>query len=258
MKLIEVQKAVSNLVGVKVQRPSRTLAGHAAGLPFEDLVHEKLEKTFGNKVKRHYEFLNFILGNLKTDDADLRIKAFGPESLQSLICRGKKPMQNWSSENLFSEKQNDTAESVIVEDSRFIPESSSLTLIDVKTYNASKKGQPPNIISAGKLAKALALALEEGTVRFDFVYIGVMWMEQNNKLVADNVSVISLFKIPPSEIYINWAAAEQIQFHPHTIGQSFKGTKEEWARGFLIQFVASLEKRLSKQTLRLKHYKSLI
>jgi len=130
-------------------------------------------------------------------------------------------------------------------------------LVDVKTYNASKHGQPPNIISAGKLSEALASALEEGELRFDIVYAGVSWTVEGQTLRANEISIVSLFKMDP-KLYINWAAAEQVQFHPHLAKQDFSGSREQWAKEFLEHFVDSLERRIGKQVSRLERFRAII
>jgi type II restriction enzyme len=244
-------------VGQSVPKPAGTLAGHAAGLPFEKLVHERLVSIFSSRATRHFEFLNEVLNRHAKDTVADRIMAFGPKSLQSLLCRGKEQMADWTASRQFEEKQNDTAESIICSDEIFDANLSHLLLVDVKTYNSSKKGQAPNIISAGKLSEALASALEEGTVRFDVVYVGVSWTVEGQTLLGNEISVVSLFKMDP-KLYINWAAAEQIQFHPHLAKQDYKGTREEWAKQFLEHFVSSLDKRIGKQVSRLERFRAIV
>ncbi len=54
---------------------------------------------------------------------------------------------------------------------------------------------------------------------------------------------ISLFKTNPSELYINWAAAMQIQFHVANLEENFSGTVDEWAKEYLKHFVEQAKKR---------------
>jgi type II restriction enzyme len=244
------------LVGATVPKPTGTLAGHAAGLPFETLVHKELIDLFPSRCWRHFEFLNRVLLDLDSAALEERYKAFGPKSLKGLLCRGKDQMKGWSKSNQFEEKQNDTAESIISSDTTFNPNQSRLLLLDVKTHNSAKQGQPPNIMSAGKLAEALASAMEEGVVRFDVVYVGVSWTIEGKTLRANNVSVVSLFTMDP-RLYINWAAAEQIQFHPHLAEQSFKGSREEWAKQYISHFSVSLAARIKKQEIRLAKFQAI-
>jgi type II restriction enzyme len=44
-------------------------------------------------------------------------------------------------------------------------------------------------------------------------------------------------------LYINWAAAMQIQFHVSDLDQSFSGTMQKWAREYLKHFVTQAKKR---------------
>jgi hypothetical protein len=255
--LKKLQSELASVVGASVPRPKGTLSGHAAGLPFEQLVHKKLVSLLGSKARRHFEFLNYVLAKTQGTSVDARLKAFGPPSLIGLICRGKKPMAEWSVQNLFEEKQNDTAETIVTDTVEFLKDESHLQLLDVKTYNVKKQGQPPNIISAFKLSEALASGLIEKTIRFDFIYVGISWEESEGLLTCKSVSVVSLFKMDP-KLYINWAAAEQIQFHPHLSSQDYVGSREDWAKAFLEHFVKSLEVRIAKQDARLDRFRKIV
>lgn len=251
-----LNSVMKSLVGQSVAKPIGTLAGHAAGAPFEKLVHSKLVEVFQDRASRHFEFLNKVLIELNDDEVESRLEAFGPPSIQSLVCRGKGQMKAWSESNLFEEKQNDTAESIIPESWPYVPTETFLRLADVKTHSLQKDGQPPNIMSAGKLAEALALALEEGAVRFDFIYLGISWEIEGDRLVCRSTDTISLFKMQPDP-YINWAAAEQLQFQVHGASQTFSETREEWAKQFLNHFADSLEARIKKQNARLARFRAL-
>lgn len=119
-------------------------------------------------------------------------------------------------------------------------------IIDVKTRNLGKNAQPPNIISAYKLAQMCAYMIENeeyDTIGID--YIGIDWREdrKKGKLVCEDAQHVSLFRVTPSELYINWAAGLQIQFHPHLVDQSWKGSQEKWAREYLRHFVDSAQRR---------------
>lgn len=254
--IVKLEACLNALIGTALNRPKGSLAGHAAALPLEDLVHSKLEEAFPKLAFRQFEFLNTVLATVSEEDLATRITAFGPPSLQSLLCRGKAQMRNWSPRSLFDVKQNDTAETIICESMPFNSETDSLILADVKSHNVTKNGQPPNIMSAGKLAEALALALEEGEIRFDFVYLGISWEILGDKLLVTDTRVISLFKMPPTP-YINWAAAEQLQFHIQDAPQDFTESKEEWAKKYLRHFSDSLENRIAKQNVRLERFRKL-
>lgn len=260
----EVEDAVRGLIGKSVTRSSGTLAGHAAGVPFEDLVHKYLVEQFGSRVHRHYEFLNVILEQNPTSvTADERSDLFGPRSLQFLLQRGVKSMAEWSKDRKFEVKQNDTAESIILPwDVLEVKPTAAkpLILVDVKTQNTAKKAQPPNIISAEKVANACRICLEdkESFLPFDFIYVGVKWTADGERLVCDDVCVKSLTSVPPGNLYINWAAAQQIQFHPFEVNQSYKKPGADWANEYIAVFCDQLEKRISTENKKLKKFRGTL
>jgi len=255
---IDVDLQVPNLVGRTVPRPSGTLSGHAAGLPFEHLVHGNLLAAYPNQCRRHYEMVNeILLAHPKATTYEERAALFGPEALQQLVMRGKQPTIGWSPENLFEEKQNDTAESIVLEKPQFDLRGNHVTLVDVKTRNNSISGQPPNIMSAGKLAEAMRASLQAGKVAFDIVYVGITFEPTDTTLVCREIRTVSLFKIEHA-LYINWAAAEQIQFHVSDADQDFDGTREQWAHKFLSTFCQSLDERIQKQNKRLQKYQAVL
>ena len=260
----EIEDAVKGLVGKSVPRSSGTLAGHAAGVPFEDLVHKQLVKHFEGRAFRHFEFLNVILeDNPMAVTASERSNLFGPRSLQFLLQRGVKSMKDWSKDQQFKVKQNDTAESVILPTKTLEVRPSPqkpLILVDVKTQDSEKDSQPPNIISAEKIANACRICLEdkESFVPFDFVYVGIKWTANSERLVCDEVSVKSLTRISPGELYINWAAAQQIQFHPLNVDQSFTKSGIHWANEYIEVFCDQLEQRIGKEKKKLNKFRRIL
>ena len=117
-------------------------------------------------------------------------------------------------------------------------------LIDIKTKNVSKKAQPPNIISAYKLAQTCARMIDNQEFdNFTIQYFGVDWVLENDNLVCNNAHAVNLFKAKPKTLYINWAAAMQIQFNVEDLDQTFNGNMEQWAREYLKHFVIQAKKR---------------
>ncbi len=232
-------KLVSELVGTKVPKPiSGTLSGHAAGEPFDKHVYSILKKWFSDKTFRQYEYLNFLFSNnLNAKGAKERNRLFNSPTVMFLLSRGKNATDKWSLDNPFEEKQNDTADILVVEDDFF-------EIIDIKTRNLNKNAQAPNIISAYKLAQVCAKMIDNKEFnKFNITYIEIDWLLEDNFLVCKDVHYISLFKINPSELYINWAAAMQIQFHVSNLEENFHGTVEEWAREYLKHFIEQAKKR---------------
>lgn len=228
--------------GMAVTRPNieGTLSGHAAGEPFEKSVLAELRKEYPGKIFKQYEFLNdLFLKHPKHLTIEDKYALIDSPTAQFLLSRGEDATSRWSPTNLFEERQNETADILYVQRGFY-------NIIDVKTRNLNKNAQPPNIISAYKLAQMCAYMIENdeyNTISID--YIGIDWREDKGqkKLICEDAQHVCLFKTTPEELYINWSSALQIQFHPHNVDQSWKGSVEEWARQYLRHFVASAQKR---------------
>lgn len=227
------------IVGSSVPKPtSGTLSGHAAGEPFDKAVYAKLSHMCPNIIFRQYEYLNTLYRkNLDAIGIEARNKLFASPTVLFLLSRGKGATERWSPENMFEEKQNDTADILAVKGNLF-------NLIDVKTRNLGKKAQPPNIISSYKLAQLCANMLDnEEFDCFTIDYFEVDWNLQLNNLVCKETHHANLFRATPSTLYINWAAAMQIQFHVDECDQTFQGSYKEWAKAYLRHFVEQARER---------------
>lgn len=228
-----------------VDRPNRsssgTLSGHAAGEPFEKKVYEKLKETYQGKIFKQYEFLNDLyLKYPEHISVEQKKELFESPTVLFLLTRGDKATAEWSPTNVFVEKQNDTADIIYYVKGYY-------NLIAVKTRNIAKNAQPPNIISAYKLAKACALMIDNndyGNVEID--YIEIDWEEDGAYLKCKNVHYGNLFKANPDTLYINWAAGMQIQFHVRDLNQDWTGSIKEWAKEYIRVFVKSAEERCTK------------
>lgn len=242
---IEFNEIIKKMINQEVERPNKstsgTLSGHAAGEPFEKCVYHILKEKYKNKIYKQHEYLNDIfLKNPKHITVEQRNSLFNSPTALFLLSRGDKATKEWSPENIFEEKQNDTADILYQEENLY-------GIIDVKTRNISKSAMAPNIISAYKLAKTCALMIDNN--EFDNIYIDYLeidWIEDGDKLKCTNAHHGDLFKAQPENLYINWAAAMQIQFHVCELDQSWKGTRKEWAKHYLKVFVKSAEARCNK------------
>ncbi len=237
--LVNYNELIEEIKGTKVDKPiSGTLSGHSAGEPFDKHVNNILSKKYKGKVFRQYEYLNYLF--TKNHDAkgvEARNLLFNSPTLLFLLSRGKNATNNWSIENPFEEKQNDTAD-ILVVNKRFYE------IIDIKTRNLSKSAQAPNIISAYKLAQTCAKMIDNKEFKsFNINYLEIDWVLEGSFLVCKDGHHKELFKANPSSFYINWAAAMQLQFHVCDLDQSFKGNREDWAREYLKFFIASARKR---------------
>lgn len=236
---VNYESLKKKLIGAVVPKPlSGTLSGHAAGEPFDKHVYHEIKQQFPNNTFRQYEYLNTLFTrNLDAKGVEARNNLINSPTVLFLLSRGKNVTDKWSSENPFDEKQNDTADILVVKDEKY-------EIIDVKTRNIDKSSQPPNIISAYKLAQLAAKMIDNKDFEVLTInYFGVDWRLKGTNLVCENAHVCNLFKSNPENLYINWAAAMQIQFHVCDLTQDFDGTKEEWARLYIKHFVTQAKKR---------------
>ena len=184
------------------------------------------------------QYLNKIyLDNPAIVSISERWSLLQPASVSFLLNRGKSVTRTWSPTSVFAEKQNDTADILVAKDKCF-------NIIDVKTFSTEKSGQPPNIISAYKLAKMCALMLEENNfTSHNITYIGIAWELVGENLKCTDVAIKELFKADPSKFYINWAAAMQVQFHVSSLDQSYSGEVKKWCKDYLRTFVSQAHDR---------------
>lgn len=251
----------TTLVGQSVDKPlSGTMSGHAAGEPFDKHVQAELLAKYPNNTFRQYDYLNTLFLKFPTAVTyENRANLLSSEVARLLLLRGKSAIENWSSSDIFEEKQNDTADILLVDD---IP-TNRFSIIDVKTTSISKNGQPPNIISAEKLANACSLMIENNDYEtIDINYVGINWslelVNQKEMLVCKEAFVKNLFKAPPQELYINWVAAQQIQFKVDTLKQNFLESKEEWCKQYLKHFVISCKQYTDKKLQKIKPFEKYL
>lgn len=235
----QVLQLTNNLIDQRIPKPiSGTLSGHAAGEPFEKLVYQHLKQEYPNDIFKQFEYLNDLYRkNPTVIGHKARANLFQSPTVLFLLSRGKAATDKWSEENLFEEKQNDTADILRVTNGFY-------ELIDVKTRNINKNAQQPNIISAYKLAQVCAKMLDnEEFDTFEINYFEIDWKLEENQLICKNIHYAELFKTQPNVLYINWAAAMQIQFHVCDLDQSFKLSRREWAKQYLQHFVSQAKQR---------------
>lgn len=245
MSRVDFASLVASMKNQTVERPNKassgTLSGHAAGEPFEKNVYHKLKEKYPTKIFKQYEYLNDLyLRHPRHITVEQRYALLDSPTALFLLSRGDKATREWSPTSIFEEKQNDTADILYYEDGFY-------DIIDVKTRNRSKSAMPPNIISAYKLARMCALMIDnEEYENINIDYVEVDWIEQGGNLKCTDAHHGDLFKANPEKLYINWAAAMQVQFHVSDLDQSWKGSREEWARHYLKVFVTSAEARCQK------------
>ncbi|KAA6334530.1 Type-2 restriction enzyme HincII [termite gut metagenome] len=236
---VNYTEVIRAIKGTTIPKPlSGTLSGHAAGEPFDKYVYKEIKKQFPNNTFRQYEYLNDLYNKNPTCiGAKAREALVNSPTILFLLSRGKNATGNWSIDNPFDEKQNDTADILVVENNFY-------EIIDIKTRNTSKSAQAPNIISAYKLAQSCAKMIDNGEFdNFTINYFEVDWKLEEDKLVCKDAHFACLFKSNPESLYINWAAAMQIQFHVCDLEQTFVENMDIWAKSYLKHFVTQAKKR---------------
>ncbi|MGF1532829.1 MAG: HincII family type II restriction endonuclease [Bernardetiaceae bacterium] len=217
---------------------SGTLSGHAAGEPFDKHVYDEIKKQLPGNTFRQYEYLNDLYNkNPDTIGYAARQALFDSPTVMFLLSRGKNATDQWSLTNPFEEKQNDTADILVVKDGFY-------EIIDIKTRNLTKSAQAPNIISVFKLAQVCTKMIDNKEFNnFVINYFEIDWELDGNQLICRDAHFACLFKAQPNQLYINWAAAMQVQFHIRDLDQTFTGTREDWAKIYLSHFVEQAKKR---------------
>ena len=243
MNNIDYTQLLSWLKQKEVDRPNAlasggTLSGHAAGEPFEKLVYRHLKELYPLNIYKQYEYLNDLYRcNPTCITTEDRKALFDSPVALFLLSRSNVATKDWTPQNVFEEKQDDTADIIFHKDNFF-------ELIDVKTRNVSKYAQAPNIISSYKVAQMCAVIIDNKDYNnIDINYIEIDWQPKSDKLVCVEAHYANLFKATPSMLYINWTSGMQIQFHVSDLDQTYTGTLEEWAKEYLRVFIASAERR---------------
>lgn len=237
--IINYHELSSKIKGATIPKLiSGTLSGHAAGEPFDKSVYKEIKKQLPKNTFRQYEYLNELYRkNPDIIGFEARQELINSPTVLFLLSRGKNATNQWSIENPFEEKQNDTADIIVVKDGFF-------ELIDVKTRNISKSAQPPNIISAYKLAQLCAKMIDNNEFyNFTLNYFEIDWVLEKSKLLCKDAHFASLFKSNPENLYINWSAAMQIQFFVCDLDQDFEKNVQEWTKLYLKHFVIQAKKR---------------
>jgi hypothetical protein len=221
---------------------SKQLKGFTYQMPFEvGYEHEIIENNLFEKINTQNSKYVFTQNEYINDFYLLNPRKIGIEGRVNLSKSPTFlyffPEQTIESDSPFDEKQNDTADILVVKDGFY-------EIIDIKTRNLSKSVQAPNIISAYKLAQVCAKIIDNQEFNtFTIDYIEIDWLEENDKLVCKGAHFVNLFRTNPSQLYINWAAAMQIQFHVCDLTQDFTGSTEEWAKAYLKHFVTQAKRR---------------
>jgi len=242
--VFELEPALAGVAGKKLRVGAGGHAGHAGGSLVEEAVRVALSKKLGGRVRRQHEVINELLeANEDVTGKTAREALLGGSAARAAL--GGRDLSKWSAGTPFEESQSDTADAILFAGDEIDMSDNAYALLDVKSGDLAKAGQAPNVISANKLFRICLGAVEAGAMPFDIVYIGVGYRVSGNRLVLDKPRAISLFSIN-EDVYINWASANQLQFHPLEVDQDYKGTPLQWADRFIGSYVSAKEEHARK------------
>ena len=238
----QIRAALEGFVGSRVPSLAGSPAGHTSGSPIEEAVRQHVRRLLAARTRRHHEVINDLLrAHPEARSRAQRTELFASRALRAVFC-ARTPLARWSPEHPFEETQQDFSDDVLFADEVPSFDCDHLALEDVKSVNLGKSGRPPNIVSARRLFDIACAALEDGCAPFDLVYVAVGWRAAPGRLCVERIRVISLFRCAPDQ-YINWSAAQQIQFDPFRVDQDFAGSRLEWLARFADHFVAAQQTR---------------
>ena len=115
MKKVDYKAIIQEMKDTTVERPNKanlgTLSGHAAGEPFEKSVYHHLKEKYPKAIFKQFEYLNDLyLKHPKVITVEERYALLNSPTALFLLSRGDKATRDWTPQNIFEEKQNDTAD----------------------------------------------------------------------------------------------------------------------------------------------------
>ena len=234
-------------------KPNQETSGHRIATPLEEEVYGALSKVYPGLTFKQREAVNEYLSQAVTRDEVSDDFIFGNEAIDYLVNPGKKALSDWP-KKIVPGRQSDTADIVLFSDSALF-DGSSVFLIDVKSHDFGKNSQPPNIMSARKLAKVAEICLSKNIdPNFSLYYIDLGYRKKDAGVVVEDVRMVDMMKIPPLDyngkgkpLYINWSAAIQVQFRPSEVSQDFELSQKDWLAIFMKNYTSQKRDRIYKE-----------
>lgn len=234
-------------------KSNRETSGHTVATPLEEEVYDALSKAYPGLTFKQHEAVNEYLSQAVVQGRVPDGFVFGNEAVDYLVNPGKKALSNWP-EEIVPGRQSDTADIVLFSDSSLF-DGSSVFLIDVKSHDLGKNSQPPNIMSARKLANLAEICLSKNVdPNFSMYYVDLGYKKKDAGVVVEDVRMVDMMKIPPLDynnkgkpMYINWAAALQVQFRPSEVSQDFELSQKDWLAVFMKNYTSQKRDRIYKE-----------
>lgn len=234
-------------------KSNRETSGHTVATPLEEEVYDALSKAYPELTFKQHEAVNEYLSQTVAQGRVPDGFVFGNEAVDYLVNPGKKALSSWP-EEMVPGRQSDTADMVLFSDSSLF-QGASVFLIDVKSHDLGKNSQPPNIMSARKLANLAEICLSKNIdPNFSMYYVDLGYRKKDAGVVVEDVRMVDMMKIPPLDynnkgkpMYINWAAALQVQFRPSEVSQDFELSQKEWLAVFMKNYTSQKRDRIYKE-----------
>lgn len=234
-------------------KSNRETSGHTVATPLEEEVYDALSKAYPGLTFKQHEAVNEYLSQTVAQGRVPDGFVFGNEAVDYLVNPGKKALSSWP-EEMVPGRQSDTADMVLFSDSSLF-QGASVFLIDVKSHDLGKNSQPPNIMSARKLANLAEICLSKNIdPNFSLYYIDLGYRKKAAGVVVEDVRMVDMMKIPPLDynskgkpMYINWAAALQVQFRPSEVSQDFELSQKHWLAVFMKNYTSQKRDRIYKE-----------
>lgn len=232
---------------------NQEISGHRIATPLEEEVYDALSKAYPGLTFKQHEAVNKYLSQAAAQGRVSNGFVFGNEAVDYLVNPRKKALSSWP-EEIVPGRQSDTADIVLFSDSSLF-DGSSVFLIDVKSHDLGKNSQPPNIMPARKLAKLAEICLSRNIdPNFSMYYVDLGYRKKDAGVVVEDVCMVDMMKIPPLDydgkgkpMYINWAAALQVQFRPSEVSQDFELSQKEWLAVFMKNYTSQKRDRIYKE-----------
>ena len=234
-------------------KSNRETSGHTVATPLEEEVYDALSKAYPGLTFKQHDAVNEYLSQAAVQGRVSDGFVFGNEAVDYLVNPGKKALSSWP-EELVPGRQSDTADMVLFSDSSLF-QGASVFLIDVKSHDLGKNSQPPNIMSARKLANLAEICLSKNIdPNFSLYYLDLGYRKKDAGVVVEDVRMVDMMKIPPLDyngkgkpMYINWAAALQVQFRPSEVSQDFELSQKDWLAVFMKNYTSQKRDRIYKE-----------
>ena len=183
----------------------------------------------------------------------------------SAFATVKTHMKSYANEKPLEASQQDGADMVLFYGKNIVEDMNKLIIINAKSHNKTKKSQAPNIVSVERLvANQLAiidnfpLDKEKQNKLFSYRKYWIIAIDyipvsdSSSESLVSHIHLKDLYKTDGRKIYINFAAALQLQKHPHDMPQIKSQSSNKFINDLLANLMINYSARINKK---LQEYK---